>query len=145
MSENFALEEFLHSDTADAMGINNYPTWGEVDCLTSLAEVMEDVRVLLGNKPITINSGFRCASVNSAVGGVSDSAHLYGLACDFVCPSFGSPLDICRALEAHLETLGIDQLIHEMDAWVHLGLAADGTPRHQCLTINNRGTYNGFV
>jgi hypothetical protein len=43
-----------------------------------------------------------------------------------------------------MRELGIDQLIHEFNTWVHLGLSA-GEPRHMALTIDNRGTHHGFV
>jgi hypothetical protein len=43
-----------------------------------------------------------------------------------------------------MKELGIDQLIHEYDTWVHLGLR-DGDPRHQALTIDTKGTRNGFA
>ena len=39
--------------------------------------------------------------------------------------------------------LAIDQLIMEFDQWVHLGLSI-GSPRHQALTIDMRGTRSGF-
>jgi hypothetical protein len=143
MSAHFTLPEFLNSDTADDLGINNYPSWEEVENLKRLAETMEQVRTFLGNKAVTVLSGFRCADVNKAVGGAISSAHLYGLACDFIVPDFGDPLAVCKALEPHLGTLAVDQLIYEFTDWVHLGLTT-GTPRHQCLTIDNSGTFNGF-
>jgi len=143
MTTHFSLEEFLHSDTADSIGSNNYPTWSEVKNLEGLAEVMEKVRTILQNNSITINSGFRCLEVNQAVGGATNSAHLYALACDFVCPGFGTPYDVCKALEPHVKELELDQLIWEYGDWVHLGLTS-GPPRYQCLTINNAGTFNGF-
>ena len=63
---------------------------------------------------------------------------------DFVCPMFGTPLDICGKLEPHMQELGIDQLIWEFEGWVHLGLT-EGDPRCQCLTINETGTTTGFA
>ena len=66
-----------------------------------------------------------------------------GLAVDFICPGFGSPRAICKALEPHMRELGVDQLIHEFNTWVHLGLSASA-PRHMAMTIDNRGTRNGF-
>ncbi|MVA76513.1 DUF882 domain-containing protein [Auraticoccus sp. F435] len=58
------------------------------------AEVRENVRRLMykleavrkkaGNAPITVNSGFRSASHNAAVGGASNSQHMYGIAADIV-------------------------------------------------------------
>jgi len=34
------------------------------------------------NKPMSINSGYRSVNYNASIGGVSNSEHLYGLACD---------------------------------------------------------------
>lgn len=134
MSEHFALAEFLASDTARAQGIDNFPTWGDVENLARLADTLEQVRLLLDGAPIVISSGFRCPDLNAAVGGVADSAHLAGLACDFTAPEFGSVAAICKALQPHLVTLGVDQLINEGGGvWVHLGLSA-GPPRHQSFS-----------
>jgi len=107
-------------------------------------DAYQQVRTILGDKPIIITSGYRCYELNVACGGAENSAHLHGLACDFVCPEFGTPLDICGALEPHMAMLGIDQLIWEYEGWVHLGLTA-GDPRCQCLTINDSGTTTGFA
>lgn len=43
---------------------------------------LEALRLKLGNKPITVNSGFRSIKHNSDIGGASDSMHLYGTAAD---------------------------------------------------------------
>jgi len=47
---------------------------------------LEALRKKLGNVPITVNSGFRSISHNAAVGGASDSMHLYGTAADLDVP-----------------------------------------------------------
>lgn len=49
--------------------------------LVYLARKLEQVRKSFG-QPIRINSAFRCPDVNSAVGGVTNSLHLCGRACD---------------------------------------------------------------
>jgi zinc D-Ala-D-Ala carboxypeptidase len=43
---------------------------------------LEAVRVKLGNRPITVNSGFRSIAHNQQVGGATNSMHLYGVAAD---------------------------------------------------------------
>lgn len=43
---------------------------------------LEALRHALGDRPITVNSGFRSVSCNNAVGGASNSRHLYGDAAD---------------------------------------------------------------
>jgi uncharacterized protein YcbK (DUF882 family) len=148
LTKNFTLEEFTDSQTAARKGIANVPAVGSQQRknLQRTAEVMEEVRTLLGDKPILISSGYRSRAVNTAVGGSKSSAHMSGLAVDFSCPGFGTPLAICRALEPHMRALGVDQLIHEFGTWVHLGLRpADLAPRHMAMTIDNRGTRTGFA
>ena len=146
LTAHFTLEEFTDSQTAARKGLKNVP--GENSQaranIQRTAEVMEQVRSMLGNKPILVSSGYRSPQVNTAVGGAKSSAHVHGLAVDFSCPGFGTPLQICKALEPHMKSLGIDQLIHEYNTWVHLGLT-DGTPRQMALTIDNRGTRSGFA
>jgi hypothetical protein len=146
LTAHFTLEEFTDSQTAARKGIHNKPSPSsqEYKNLQRTAEVMEEVRVLLGHKPILISSGYRSPQVNAAVGGSKSSAHMSALAVDFSCPGFGTPRHICKMLEPHMKELGIDQLIHEYDTWVHLGLTA-GTPRHMALTIDTKGTRNGFA
>jgi zinc D-Ala-D-Ala carboxypeptidase len=143
LSPHFSLEEMILSQTAARMGNPNLPSDAALANLTRLADVLEDVRTLLGGVPILISSGYRCEQVNDACGGAKNSAHISGLACDFSAPAFGPPYDICVKLQPHMHELGIDQLIYEFDAWVHLGLSASN-PRAQCLTINHTGT-NVFV
>ncbi|MFG1644655.1 D-Ala-D-Ala carboxypeptidase family metallohydrolase [Amycolatopsis sp. NPDC049252] len=47
---------------------------------------LEAVRKKLGNKPITVNSGFRSIAHNAEIGGASDSMHMYGTAADLDVP-----------------------------------------------------------
>ena len=114
--------------------------------LKRTAAVMEKVRTLLGNLPVTVSSGYRSLALNSAVGGSTTSAHCFGLACDFICPGFGTPQDICHMLEPHMAELDIDQVIYEYASWVHLGLShVAGGGRQQALTIDSGGTRYGIA
>jgi hypothetical protein len=146
LTEHFTLEEMTASQTASRMGINNVPSEGsqERKNLQRTAELMEKVRIILGEKPVLISSGYRCPQVNAACGGSSISAHMSGLAVDFTCPGFGTPRDICHKLQPSMAALGIDQLIYEYGDWVHLGLSA-GEPRHMAMTIDNSGTHTGIA
>jgi zinc D-Ala-D-Ala carboxypeptidase len=146
LTDHFTLEEFTDSQTAARQGIKNVPAADsqERKNIQRTAEVMEKVRTILGDKPILVSSGYRSPKVNAAVGGSKTSAHVHGLAVDFSCPGFGTPLQICKALQPHMKALGIDQLIHEYNTWVHLGLTA-GEPRQMALTIDNKGTRSGFA
>jgi zinc D-Ala-D-Ala carboxypeptidase len=146
LSEHFSLAEFTYSQTASRAGIDNTPTKEAYVNLQALAEIMEAVRALCGDSPVTITSGYRNEKVNALVGGSTNSAHISGLACDFIVPAYGTPLDVCHTLEPHLDTLGVDQLIHEYDDWVHLAITVKiEDARCECLTITNAGTTTGFA
>lgn len=128
LSEHFTLEEFTRSDTAQARGIDNTPTPTVAAALTKTAIHMERVRALLGNKPIKINSGYRSHALNAAVGGTSASAHTQGYAIDFVCPSYGGPTEIVRAIAD--SNVPFDKVIHE-GTWVHISF----DPRMRRVTL----------
>jgi len=128
LTDHFVLAELTFSNTAQADGIDNTPDQNTIAHLTILAMGLEKVRALLG-APMNISSGYRCPALNRAVGGVPDSAHIDGYAADFVCPSFGTPADIARAIVA--SGLVFDQCIQE-GTWVHISF--DPRARQQALT-----------
>ena len=105
--------------------------------LKRLAEKMEGVRTLLGDRGISVNSAFRNQAVNEAVGGVPNSAHALGFAVDFTCASFGTPFDICKKIAA--SPLQFDQLIHERRNWVHVSFDPNRN-RRQLLTLPVTGS-----
>ncbi len=132
LSEHFTLEQFSFSEVAARRGLDNTPGRIVITNLGLVAAVMERIRTLLGDRPIVVHSGYRSVEVNQAVGGVATSAHCHGLACDFVCPAFGTPVEVALAiLKSDLE---YDQLILEY-GWVHVGLAQEGLlSRQEALT-----------
>lgn len=137
LTDHFTLDELTASQTAARRGINNIPSAATVDNLTRTAQTLEHIRVLLGSRPVVVSSGYRSPALNAAVGGAKNSAHMLGLAADFTCPGFGSPLAICQKLAA--SDLGFDQLIQE-GTWVHIGLSPEGQkPRRQVLTAKFNG------
>lgn len=131
LTDHFSLAELTTSSTATRLSIDNTPPLEVVAHLTVLAMGLEKIRALLGSKPIHIDSGYRCPQLNRIVGGVKDSAHTTGYAADFVCPDFGSPVDIVRKIKA--AGLRVDQCIQE-GAWVHVSF--DPAMRGQFLIAN---------
>ncbi|MEV7399040.1 M15 family metallopeptidase [Streptomyces sp. NPDC091267] len=77
-----------HFDYAELNRCNSTWAGGAVAAGTARANALstmwklEALRHALGDRPITINSGFRSTSCNSAAGGASNSRHLYGDAAD---------------------------------------------------------------
>ncbi len=138
ISDHFTSEELSFSEAAARLGLDNTPTAVILTNLGLVAAVMERIRTLLGNSPIVVHSGYRSPEVNQAVGGVITSAHCHGLACDFVCPAFGTPAEV--ALTILKSDIEYDQLILEY-GWVHVGLAQHGVlPRQEALTKRSAGT-----
>lgn len=133
LSPHFTLEELTRSQTATRLGLANVPSPIVVDNLKLTAARLEQVRTALGGKPILIDSGFRSIAVNARVGSQSTSAHCKGLAVDFICPEFGSPLSICMAIMA--AGIVFEQLIFE-GTWVHLAVSPAGqtVARNEVLT-----------
>ncbi len=135
ITENFSLEELCFSNTAQARGINNTPSAKEAVALTLLViNVLQPLRNVMG--PIGINSGFRCKTLNSLVGGVSNSQHVKGEAAD---------IDINGDLETGKKWFNwiknnceFDQLIWEHNRssvyWIHVSYKF-GANRKQ--VINN--------
>jgi zinc D-Ala-D-Ala carboxypeptidase len=146
LSEHFSYAEMIYSQTASRMGLSNEPDSVSYENLKKLCEVLEQVRMLCGSNPVTITSGYRSPEVNKACGGSTTSAHMSGLAADFIIPGYGDPLSICQMLEQYLAALNVDQLIWEYSDWVHLAIALPpATARCECLTIDNNGTRYGFA
>jgi zinc D-Ala-D-Ala carboxypeptidase len=134
---HFTLEEMTFSELAARLGLDNTPGPVAMANLKRIGELMEKIRVLLGDNSIMVHSGYRAPTVNKAVGGVSTSAHCLGLACDFACPGFGTTVQVALAiLRSGLE---YDQLILEY-GWVHVALAQEGTLcRREALTKRSAG------
>ncbi|MFC0434800.1 D-Ala-D-Ala carboxypeptidase family metallohydrolase [Kutzneria buriramensis] len=66
---------------------------------------LEALRKKLGDKPITVNSGFRSIQHNKDIGGASDSMHLYGNAADLDVPGVSN-----KTVYQHAETCGFSGL-----------------------------------
>lgn len=170
-TENFSLEELCVSDTAVRLGIDNTPHASALVNLSTLAEGLERVRRVLGH-PMRILSGYRCEELERALtakdfaawchrhGKITDSesdtaaawreyyarkAHPQGWAGDFICPAFGTPVEIVQVLRK--SGIAFDQLIEE-GSWVHVSFdprmrgqvlaatfARDGTPSYSSAPI----------
>jgi len=130
-TEHFRMAEFLKSDTALRLGIPNMPSKEHEKNLRRTMKYMEVVRQM-GHGPIKITSGYRCPVLNKAVGGVPDSDHALGFACDFLFPKwatrFAAP-ELATALVGHPDLwVPFDQFILEEDRGVmHISFH----PRHR--------------
>jgi hypothetical protein len=82
---NFTWGEALHANPATGRYRRPAST-AVVYGILRVADVMEEIRKMYGDKPLRINSWYRDPATNAAVGGASMSRHLVGDAVDFVVP-----------------------------------------------------------
>jgi len=136
LSEHFSLDELTHTDHRQ---FDNTPNASEMANLVRLADFLEEVKTVLGGKPVMINSAFRCKQVNDAVGSKDTSQHRIGCAADIRVPGV-TPDEVVKAIIA--AGLEYDQIIREFDRWTHVSVPnkPDDKPRRQALIIDKAGT-----
>jgi uncharacterized protein YcbK (DUF882 family) len=136
LSEHFTLDELTHTDHRE---FDNIPNEAETENLKRLATFLEEVKVVLGGRPIFINSAFRSEAVNTAVGSRNTSQHRIGCAADIRVPGM-TPNEVVKAVIA--SGIGYDQVIREFDRWTHISIpnTKEMTPRRQALIIDKTGT-----
>lgn len=136
LTEHFTLEELTHTDHRE---LDNTPNDAELANLTRLAEFLEEVKTVLGGKPIMVNSAFRSKAVNDAVGSKDTSQHRVGCAADIRVPGM-APNEVVKAIID--SGLGYDQVIREFDRWTHISIPNETVraPRKQALIIDKQGT-----
>lgn len=136
LSEHFTLDELTHTDHRD---LDNTPNEQETENLKRLAAFLEEVKTVLGGKPIMVNSAFRSKAVNDAVGSKDTSQHRVGCAADIRVPGM-TPDEVVKSVIA--SKIGYDQVIREFDRWTHISVpnSPTGEPRRQALIIDKAGT-----
>lgn len=136
MTPHFSLAELTVTDHRE---FDNTPNAAEMVNLQRLAELLEQVKVAIGGKPVMINSAFRCKQVNDAVGSKDTSQHRLGCAADIRVPGM-APDAVVKAIMA--ANLPFDQLIREFDRWTHISVpnTEGAKPRGQVLIIDKAGT-----
>lgn len=136
LTPNFTLAELTVTDHRE---FKNEPNPTETENLKRLANLLEQVKVAIGGKPVMVNSAFRSKQVNDAVGSRDTSQHRIGCAADIRVPGM-VPDAVVKAIIA--AKLPFDQLIREFDRWTHISITNDtkGKPRGQVLIIDAKGT-----
>ena len=132
------MAEFIKSDTANRLGIDNTPQGEHLENAKELFEnVVQKVRDHFG--PTVLNSGYRCPELNEAVRGSKTSQHCHGEAADIEVPGVANG----ELAQWIVENLDFDQVILEFytpgqpsSGWVHVSYKADGTNRNKALTAS---------
>ena len=129
-SDYFTLEELIKSTTAARLKINNTPTNEIIRNLQYGVSMVLDPLRRIHQKPIIITSGFRCAKLNKAVGGVPNSWHTKGNAADIHIQDENEAKEIFDILK----TLpSVDTVLFEhsrKSQWIHVQWDMTKTPRH---------------
>jgi hypothetical protein len=148
LTPNFTFEELTHTDHRT---LDNTPTEQEkcivngkevlvnaVENMPRLADFLEQLKIILGGKPIMVNSGFRSEAVNNAVGSSNKSDHRRGCAADIRVPGM-TPDEVTRAIIG--SSLEYEQVIREFDRWTHVAIPMIGSAaRKSKLIIDKTGT-----
>ena len=149
LTPHFTLEELTHTDHRT---LDNTPTTQErciidgkevmvnaYENMPRLANFLEQLKVILGGKPIIVNSAFRSEAVNTAVGSKNTSDHRRGCAADIRVPSM-TPDEVTRAIIA--SDLPYQQVIREFDRWTHVAITTNegDAPKKSKLIIDKQGT-----
>lgn len=123
LSPNFNLKEFTRSQTAARLGIDNHPTQRILIQLVYTALLMQEVRALCGDKPISVSSGYRSGSLNREITKHDrQSDHMLGAACDFTVHGMSNQ-EVFDKIK--YSTLGYKKLILEFPdsdsgGWIHI-------------------------
>ena len=136
LSEHFGLAELTKTKT----GIENVPNEAQVENLRRVCRWLERLRRRWNDKygdgddPIIINSGFRSAEVNKAVGGVPTSNHLTGCAVDIRCIGMEQALRYASILLdiSDMSREDFDELLIEQKrsvVWIHFAVRPSGNRR----------------
>ena len=139
LSGHFILSEFVTSQMASRLGIDNTPNDAVIEHLRKLCEtILEPARLACG--ALKISSGYRCAELNKVVGGAANSGHLLGWCAD-VIPLEVSKLQFAQWVAGNCK---FDQLLLEFGTidnpdWVHV--SSDPRLRGQVLRTLKPGKY----
>ena len=136
LSEHLTLAELCKTNT----GIENVPNEAQVENLKRVCRWLERLRKRWNDKygdgddPIIINSGFRSAAVNKAVGGVPTSNHLTGCAVDIRCIGMEQALRYAAILLdiSDMSREDFDELLIEQKrsvVWIHFAVRPTGNRR----------------
>ena len=148
ISPNITYAEAIHSETAKRKGIDNTPNPTQIEAMKLLAEkVFQPLREWVGG-PIKVNSFFRSADLNEAIGGSKTSQHCKGQAID-IDDVYGYKTN-AEMYHWIKENLDFDQMIWEFGDdnnpnWVHISYVSPDANRNRCLKaykdVNNKTKY----
>jgi hypothetical protein len=143
LSPHFTFEEMTKTGQSSLQAANREEAKAVIKSLTDLCTIlMEPIRAKFG--PVSVHSGYRGLSVNTAIGGSKTSQHMKGEACDFHCP--GATLDQVMKWICTESNLPFGQVILEgrspdkPPTWIHISL---GHPYRSAKDCGQKLVFNG--
>ena len=129
-SDYFTLQEFIKSSTATRLKIDNTPNEDVIRNLQFGVSMVLDPLRRIHQQPIIITSGYRCAQLNKAVGGVPNSWHTKGNATDIHIKDENEAREIFNILKTlpSVDTALFEHSHHSQ--WIHVQWDMTKTPRH---------------
>jgi hypothetical protein len=136
LSEHFSYAELTCTSHRT---LDNTPDERALLNLRRLAVLLEELKTLLGGKPVIITSAYRSKAVNDVVGSKDTSQHRLGCAADLRVPGM-TPDEVVRRVTQ--SGLPFDQVIREFDSWTHISVpnTLSDAPRRSALIIDRAGT-----
>lgn len=141
LTKNFNIDQLIFSETAQRLGIQNFPS----------REVVENLRLLCVNvlEPIyridqfRVSSGYRCAELNKAIGSSSTSHHTRGMAVDLV-PNKMIINDLIRTIKN--KKIPLTQCILEF-GWIHVSYDKNDLRNQFLIATKNKKTveYSNWI
>lgn len=121
MAIYFNIEEMIKSETASKKGINN--EFPNIETFRNASKVLKRLDLVRAHidKPIHINSGYRCKKLNKEVGGTENSYHMKGLAADFRTDSKEDIPKMYNFLQRNIKRFNIQELI-KYDTFIHMAI-----------------------
>ena len=136
ISKHISYKEGVYSTTALRRNIENKPNEEQLANMKLIGEkIFEPLREYVGG-PIKINSFFRGADLNKAIGGSTRSQHCKGQAMD-IDDTFGYKTN-AQMYDFIKHNLDFDQMIWEFGDddnpnWVHVSYVSPDKNRNICL------------
>lgn len=129
-SDFFTLKELTKSSTATRLKIDNTPNEEVFRNLQYGVQMVLDPLRRIRQQPIIITSGYRCAQLNKAVGGVPNSWHTKGNAADIHIKDENEAREIFNILKTlpSVDTALFEHSLHSQ--WIHVQWDMNKTPRH---------------
>ena len=142
LSKYFTWEDVTRSSTAERLGIDNSIPYELRTNAVRTAYKADAVREALAN-PMYVDSWYRSQELNAVLNSKETSDHRKAMAVDFVCPAFGTPVEICQFLLHYVDKLKWKQLILE-HTWVHISFYETSIEENrygEVLTLLSGGGY----